>query len=283
MPRFILMAVLAILPMGVSAARLMLRDGTVVYGQFISGTSQSITFQDEDGARRRFNVDQIQTIDFGGSNTSSGRYNQPGADQYGQQQRLYDLSDRGGSYAYRSEQRYGVEWAALQPGTEISVRSDETISSQSAVQGRTYPATITRDVLDSNGTVVIPRGSPGALMIRRINQGGGLSGGSFVLDLDSVTVNGRRYLVSTSDIEQRNANGIGANRRTAEMVGGGTALGTLVGAVAGGGKGAAIGAIAGALAGGGAEVLTKGNEIRVPAETVLNFRLDQPLHLREAR
>ena len=58
-------------------------------------------------------------------------------------------------------------------------------------------------------------------------------------------------------------------------------LGTLLGAIAGGGKGAAIGAIAGAAAGGGAQVLTKGHEIRVPAETVLNFRLEEPLHLRE--
>jgi len=67
------------------------------------------------------------------------------------------------------------------------------------------------------------------------------------------------------------------------MVGGGAALGTLLGALAGGGKGAAIGAIAGAAAGGGVQVLTKGREIRVPAETVLHFRLDQPLHLHEAR
>jgi outer membrane lipoprotein SlyB len=87
--------------------------------------------------------------------------------------------------------------------------------------------------------------------------------------------------VSTADIEQRDANGIGKNRRTAEMVGGGAVLGTLLGAIAGGGKGAAIGAVAGAAAGGGVQVLTKGHEIRVPAETVLNFRLDQPLHLRE--
>jgi outer membrane lipoprotein SlyB len=67
------------------------------------------------------------------------------------------------------------------------------------------------------------------------------------------------------------------------MVGGGAALGTLLGAIAGGGKGAAIGAVAGAAAGTGVQVLTKGEEIRVPAETVLNFRLDEPLQLRDNR
>jgi outer membrane lipoprotein SlyB len=90
-------------------------------------------------------------------------------------------------------------------------------------------------------------------------------------------------MVSTEDLSRSNSQGIGKNKRTAEMVGGGAALGTLLGAIAGGGKGAAIGAIAGAAAGGGVQVLTKGHEIRVPAETVLNFRLDQPLHLREYR
>ncbi|HEY7615381.1 MAG TPA: hypothetical protein VH744_01145, partial [Terriglobales bacterium] len=70
--------------------------------------------------------------------------------------------------------------------------------------------------------------------------------------------------------------------RTAEMVGGGAALGTLLGAVAGGGKGAVIGAIAGAAAGGTAQVLTKGKEIKVPAESTLQFRLDQPLSLQPA-
>ena len=110
-----------------------------------------------------------------------------------------------------------------------------------------------------------------------------MSNGNFVLDLDSVRVNGRRYVVNTVDVKTNDPNGIGKNRKTAEMVGGGAVLGTLLGAIAGGGKGAAIGAIAGAAAGGGVQVLTKGHEIRVPAETVLNFRLEEPLNLREAR
>jgi hypothetical protein len=89
--------------------------------------------------------------------------------------------------------------------------------------------------------------------------------------------------VNTEDVTAGNDKGIGKNKRTAQMVGGGAVLGTLLGAIAGGGKGAAIGAVAGAAAGGGVQVLTKGHEIRVPSETVLNFRLEEPLHLREAQ
>ena len=66
------------------------------------------------------------------------------------------------------------------------------------------------------------------------------------------------------------------------MVGGGAALGTLIGAIAGHGKGAAIGAAAGAAAGAGAQVLTRGKTVKVPAESTLRFKLDKPLHLSAA-
>ena len=91
--------------------------------------------------------------------------------------------------------------------------------------------------------------------------------------------------MTSSDVEQDagRREGIGTNKRTAEMVGGGAVLGTLLGAIAGGGKGAAIGAIAGGVTGGVAQVLTRGKEVRVPAETVLRFRLDSPLRLEGER
>jgi hypothetical protein len=63
------------------------------------------------------------------------------------------------------------------------------------------------------------------------------------------------------------------------MVGGGALLGTLIGAVAGGGAGAAAGAAIGAAGGAAAQVLTRGDEVRVPPESVLTFRLDSPLRL----
>jgi outer membrane lipoprotein SlyB len=112
-----------------------------------------------------------------------------------------------------------------------------------------------------------------------MSSGGTTSSPELALDLQSVMVNGRGYLVSTADVERSGREGIGKNRRTAEMVGGGAVLGTLLGAIAGGGKGAAIGAIAGAAAGGTAQVLTKGKEVKVPAETLLTFRLDEPVRL----
>jgi hypothetical protein len=82
-------------------------------------------------------------------------------------------------------------------------------------------------------------------------------------------------------MEQQEADreGLGKNRRTAEMVGGGALLGTVIGAIAGGGSGAAVGAAVGAAGGAAAQVLTRGEEVRIPAESVLTFRLEQPIQL----
>jgi outer membrane lipoprotein SlyB len=104
-----------------------------------------------------------------------------------------------------------------------------------------------------------------------------------VLDVQSITVDGRRYLVSTTDLTRESETGIGKNTRTAEAIGGGAALGTIIGAIAGGGKGAAIGVLIGAAGGAGAQVLTRGRDVQVPAETILKFRLDKPVTLQPER
>jgi hypothetical protein len=83
----------------------------------------------------------------------------------------------------------------------------------------------------------------------------------------------------TSDLTEHGREGPGENKRTGEFVGGGAAFGTVLGAIAGGGKGAAIGALAGASA----EVLTRGDHVRLPAETMLPFRLDLPVNLKQVR
>jgi hypothetical protein len=88
-------------------------------------------------------------------------------------------------------------------------------------------------------------------------------------------------VISTADLRQSGKEGFGASKRTAEYTGGGAALGAIIGAIAGDGKGAAIGA----GAGGGAltQMLTKGGSIRVPAESVLSFKLDKPVQIVAAK
>jgi hypothetical protein len=171
---------------------------------------------------------------------------------------------------------YGAS-ITIPSGTELAIRTNEAIDSATSTAGQRFSAVMYSDVLDSAGAVAIPRGSDAGLIIRST------AGSDLVLDIDSVVVAGQRYVVSTSDLQKEGRDGIGANRRTAEMVGGGAAIGAIIGAVVGGGKGAAIGAAIGAAGGAGAQVLTKGKEVKVPPETILNFKLDTDLRMQSAR
>jgi hypothetical protein len=168
----------------------------------------------------------------------------------------------------------------LPAGALIPVRSEETIDAAVATGGQTYAAEVTRDIRDADGAVVVPRGSNAQIIIRSAARGGRIKGASdLVLDLDSVSVEGRLYTLDTQDMIRKGRDGIGKNRRTGYFTGGGAAVGAIIGAIAGGGRGAAIGAASGAGAGAGAQIVTKGAAIRIPAETILTFRLDAPLRV----
>jgi hypothetical protein len=64
-------------------------------------------------------------------------------------------------------------------------------------------------------------------------------------------------------------------------VGGGAALGAIIGAIAGGGKGAAIGSGVGGAAGAGDVLFTRGKAVVIPTETKLSFQLSAPVTITE--
>jgi hypothetical protein len=165
-------------------------------------------------------------------------------------------------------------------GTTLVVRANETIAAERAEPGRHYDAEIAQDVVNARGQVLLPRGAPAKLTVLEASTGGTVGTSNLVLALASVSTDGRTYTVETNVAERQGTQGLGANERTARNVGGGAALGGLIGAVAGGGSGAAAGAAIGAAAGGAAQVLTRGEAVRVPAESVLTFRLEEPISLR---
>ncbi|HYO80050.1 MAG TPA: hypothetical protein VES20_01505 [Bryobacteraceae bacterium] len=161
-------------------------------------------------------------------------------------------------------------------GTQLDVRTNEAITSKSG-EGKTYTAQIETDVIGSDGKVLLPKGSPVELVVLETRQKSGVRGAGLQIGMRSVTVSGQTYLVISEEV--RRTSGLGANQETAQTVGAGAALGTVIGAAAGGGRGAAIGGLAGAAAGALAQILTQGKEVRIPAETVVQFRLDEPIVL----
>ncbi len=265
----ILMALVLIpaLAMPVWSDQLVLRDGRTFFGRMTSANSDRIMFRERNGATRRFNVRDVEAIQFG-----NGPYRYSRFDSDDRRYRNNPVTD---NRPYdRDNDR--MQRVIIPAGTEIAVRTNETIEARDVTEGRTYASQIEQDILGPDGYPVIRRGSDARLVVTRLERDGDL-----FLDMESVTVDGRRYAMSTTDIEiEGRRQGIGGNRRTGAFVGGGAVLGTIIGAIAGGGKGAAIGALAGAGAGAATQVITRGRELRVPAETVLRFRLDYPLRLR---
>ena len=246
-----------------SADTLTMKNGTTHNGTLVSATATTITFREE-GRIHRYPRSSVDSLQFGASEAAG-------------------LSSRNSEPRTNSE---AVEPGAsrrvtLPAGTEIAVMTNDRIDSKTANTGQTFSADVAENVTDASGNIVVPKGSDAELVLRSVSSGGAIKGSELALDLQSVKVRGRRYTVNTKEIE-KSASGLGANKRTATMVGGGAVLGTLIGAIAGGGKGAAIGAAAGAATGAGAQILTRGKSVEVPPETTLRFKLDQPLVLQAA-
>jgi len=294
--RFLLFTLALSVAVNALADTITMRDGRRYDGVvFLSGSSRSgvIMIRDRRGTIRRLSIQDVASLEFGNGNYSNyappqGEAPPPG---YGYRRQENQNQPNDTSQQEYQNQNYSTEaqgerrgrryaqaaTIVIPSGTQIDVRTDEQIDSRNAHENRTFYGTVSQDVVDNQGNVAIPRGSQAELVIRHGRQG--TASEYLLLDMDAVTVNGVRYWATASDVPAKSREGLGTNRRTAEMVGGGALVGSLIGAIAGGGKGAAIGAAAGAAAGAGAEVITKGNKVRVPAESILSFRLNRGLVL----
>ncbi|HLK48826.1 MAG TPA: hypothetical protein VKT49_11860 [Bryobacteraceae bacterium] len=260
-----------------------LRDGTSVTGTVLSSSAGEIQISGDDKLTRTIPMTQVRSIQYDDSPAAAGAPPDtsgpaPAAPTAASRPaRPKQLEHR--EHYHPAEQAVTSRTHTLPAGTEIAVRNEETIDSGKAAEGQTFPAEVTKDVLDGEGNVVIPAGANAQIVIRSASKGGKIRGASdLVLDLATVAIDGRQYDLSTVDLSQQGHNGIGVNRRTGEFTGGGAAIGAIIGAIAGGGKGAAIGGGSGAAAGALTQVLTKGT-IKVPVESVLTFKLDQPLRV----
>lgn len=165
-------------------------------------------------------------------------------------------------------------------GTTLAVRLVDSIDSETSQQGQTFHATLDSP-LAVDGEVAIPSGYDVEGHLVEVKSAGKFAGQSVVaLQLDRISAGGKYYSLQT---DQYRRQGSSRGKNTAAKVGAGAGIGAIIGAIAGGGKGAAIGAAAGGGLGGGVQAATKGQQIKLPSETVLNFTLQAPLTVVEAK
>jgi hypothetical protein len=131
----------------------------------------------------------------------------------------------------RDRDRQGEFVQSIPAGTRIEIRTQDPIDVRDRSDGRIFNATVAEDVMGPSDRLLIPRGARAELIVQNVGDG------EMAIDLDSVTVEGRRYMVSAETYRDSRPAGVGANKRTGEYVGGGALLGTILGAIAGGGKG----------------------------------------------
>jgi len=167
----------------------------------------------------------------------------------------------------------------LPAGTVLTVRINDAVSAKTSKPGDKFTASTTQPVA-LQGRTVIPAGSSVMGTVDAAKQGGKISGeSSLSLRLTAVLVQGTSYPISTGPFVQQ-AKGKGS--RTAKIGAGSAAAGALIGGLSGGGKGALIGSAVGAGAGVAGSAFTGNKELNIPAESILQFPLAQPLRLQTA-
>jgi hypothetical protein len=155
---------------------------------------------------------------------------------------------------------------------------NQTINVKHAAAGESFTGSITNPVL-VDGSTVIPTGATAEGMVVQAHKRGHFKGSSVLqLTLTGLNIKGQHYRIDTSSVTRTKK---GKGKRSAAFIGGGTGLGMLIGGVATGGVGLLVGGLAGAGGGTGVAALTGNKDVTIPAESVLNFKLAAPIHLRQ--
>jgi hypothetical protein len=254
---FVAAAVLSLMFTGVATAdTLELKDGRVVQGRFLGGTQALLRFS-VNGEVQTFNVTEIVALTFTTNYGAAAGTPAPAPAA----EAAPAPAPAGGA-------------VFIPAGQSLLVRMIDGVDSSKSHVGDIFHASLETD-LTVNGALVARKGTDVYGRLAQAKEAGHVSGSSELqLELTRMVVNGQDYPVVSSDYTLK---GKGRGSNTAEKVGGGAIAGAIIGAIAGGGRGAAIGAGAGSAAGAGVQVFTRGQQVKVPSETLLEFRLQQPV------
>jgi hypothetical protein len=162
-------------------------------------------------------------------------------------------------------------------GTIIPIRITESLDSETTQPGTRFTGVVTHEVV-ADGMLAIPAGSAVSGRVIDAKDAGHFKRNSLLsIELTSIRREGEPITVAT---DAYTIAGKGRGTNTAEKVGGGAAIGAVLGGIFGGGKGAAIGAAAGGGGGAAVQGFTRGQQVTIPSETLIRFHLANPLTVR---
>ena len=171
------------------------------------------------------------------------------------------------------------EQVTVPNGTELVVRLTESLSSDVNEKGDTFLASLSSPIMIED-RVVVPAEAGVEGKVIEVQSAGRFSGRPrLAIEMTRLTYNGKTYELRSTQYAKQGAS---RDTRSLAAIGGGAGAGAIIGAVLGGGRGAAIGSIIGAGVGTGAQATSKPSQIKLPAETVLNVRLQGPLTVEPA-
>jgi hypothetical protein len=174
----------------------------------------------------------------------------------------------------------GKKRITVPAGTRILIRMVDSIDTSKQKTGDRFTASLETN-LQAEDEVVAQRGTTVYGRLAQASSSGRMSGSSqLTLELTDIVINGTAYPLLTSTYEIK---GKGEGKKTARKVIGGAGLGALIGGIAGGGAGAGIGALVGVAGGTAIAASKKGEQLQIPSESLLEFRLEQPVKLPVAK
>jgi hypothetical protein len=247
-----------------SADTLQMRDGRVIQGRFFGGTQASVQFE-TNGKIELYNLDDIISVTFTGA---------PPAPSAPPASATFPPPPRASQAPAPTQTAAANANSITVPaGTDLLVRMIDSVDSDKNHVGDRFRASLEQDFV-VDGAVIAPKGTDVYGRLSEAKEAGHIQGKSELkLELTDILIRNRLQPILTGDYE---VSGSSRGSDTAKKVGIGAVAGTIIGAIAGGGKGAAIGAGVGAGAGAAVQVMTKGEQVHVPSETLLDFRIEQP-------
>ena len=251
-----------------SADTLEFKDGRILKGRYLRGTQAVIRFE-VNGEVQTFNTIDIVALNFTGRSDNTSAPAPPPAAAAPPAAVAHSAPV---STAPPSSADNNSPEITIPAGQSLLVRMIDGVDSKKNNVGDVFHASLETDLVVNN-TLVARKGTDIYGRLAQAKEAGHLAGSSELqLELTRIVIDGKDYPVVSSDYSLK---GKGRGADTAKKVGGSAALGAIIGAIAGGGTGAAIGAGVGSAAGAGVQVFTRGQQAKVPSETLLEFRLQQ--------